>query len=59
MDFTGQSKCLRTYEDVEAELSPDAKVKIAGVDLTGILRGKVISKEKFLASVKHGCLGKR
>ena len=35
-------------------LSTDTKVKIAGSDIDGIARGKVISKDKFLKIIKDG-----
>jgi hypothetical protein len=35
-------------------LQSDNKVKVAGVDCDGILRGKVMSKDKFLSSVGKG-----
>lgn len=45
-------------EDVTAQLSEllsnDTKVKLAGVDVDGILRGKLISKKKFLGIAKEG-----
>ena len=36
------------------EGSPQTKVKVAVTDIDGILRGKVMHKEKFLASVQSG-----
>ncbi|CAI6092370.1 hypothetical protein V2G26_014743 [Clonostachys chloroleuca] len=35
-------------------LKSDSKVKVAGVDFDGILRGKIMSKDKFLSSIKNG-----
>jgi glutamine synthetase len=35
-------------------LENDTKVKLAGVDVDGILRGKLISKKKFLGIAKEG-----
>ena len=43
-----------TLDNVEAALSRDTKVKVAGVDVDGILRGKIITKRKFLSVVKDG-----
>ncbi|KAH6894207.1 hypothetical protein B0T10DRAFT_508493 [Thelonectria olida] len=43
-----------TAENVAELLKDDIKVKVAGVDADGILRGKIMAKEKFLASVKSG-----
>lgn len=42
---------------LETELENDNRIKVAGVDIDGILRGKVLSKEKFLASLKAGGFG--
>ncbi|ORY32896.1 hypothetical protein BCR39DRAFT_464260 [Naematelia encephala] len=44
----------KTVEEVEKLLSNDTKVKVAGVDVDGVLRGKVMSKEKFLGAIKYG-----
>ena len=33
---------------------PGAKVKLAITDIDGVLRGKVIAKEKFLSILKNG-----
>jgi glutamine synthetase len=43
-----------TFEEIEAQLSHDSKVKLAGVDVDGILRGKLVSKKKFLSIAKDG-----
>lgn len=43
-----------TRENIASLLANDRKVKVAGVDADGILRGKVMSKDKFLASVETG-----
>jgi glutamine synthetase len=45
---------LKTLEDLEAELKNDIKVKVAGVDADGVMRGKVMAKDKFLAAAKSG-----
>lgn len=36
------------------ELASDSKVKIAGSDIDGIARGKIISKDKFVKIIKSG-----
>lgn len=41
-------------EHIERLLLEDTKVKLAGVDVDGILRGKLISKAKFLSIAKNG-----
>ncbi|KAF7552470.1 hypothetical protein G7Z17_g4311 [Cylindrodendrum hubeiense] len=43
-----------TLENIAELLKNDIKVKVAGVDADGILRGKIMAKEKFLSSVKSG-----
>ena len=45
---------LKTLEDLEAELQNDIKVKVAGVDADGVMRGKVMAKDKFLSAAKSG-----
>jgi glutamine synthetase len=45
-----------TVESITAALKDDNCVKVAGVDVDGILRGKLISKKKFL-SVAHDGFG--
>ncbi|KAN0061267.1 hypothetical protein ACQY0O_006113 [Thecaphora frezii] len=43
-----------TYDDLEVLLQHDNKVKVAGVDIDGVLRGKYMSKKKFLSAAKPG-----
>ncbi|OZJ05787.1 hypothetical protein BZG36_01297 [Bifiguratus adelaidae] len=43
-----------TIESIEKELEQDIKVKVAGVDIDGVLRGKVMTKSKFLSALRHG-----
>ena len=43
-----------TLELLERELSHDHSVKIAGIDIDGTLRGKLMSKKKFLGVAKEG-----
>ena len=43
-----------TKDDIVAILHRDTKVKVAGVDIDGILRGKLMSKDKFLSIVSEG-----
>lgn len=42
---------------LENILAGDHKVKVAGVDIDGIHRGKVISKDKFLSAANSGGFG--
>jgi glutamine synthetase len=43
-----------TIESLPDLLLNDTKVKVAGVDIDGILRGKLISKKKFLSIAESG-----
>jgi glutamine synthetase len=43
-----------TAESLPALLEHDTKVKLAGVDVDGQLRGKLISKKKFLSIATDG-----
>ncbi|KAH0556304.1 hypothetical protein GP486_005772, partial [Trichoglossum hirsutum] len=43
-----------TIEQLPRLLELDTKVKLAGVDVDGILRGKLVSKKKFLSVAKDG-----
>lgn len=48
------SSCKVTLENVAEILKNDTKVKLAGVDVDGQLRGKLISKKKFLSIAADG-----
>ena len=43
-----------TYEHLPELLKNDQGVKVAGMDIDGILRGKLMSKKKFLTIAKSG-----
>lgn len=43
-----------TLESLRTLLENDTKVKLAGVDVDGILRGKLVSKAKFLSVAEKG-----
>ncbi|CRG86335.1 glutamine synthetase [Talaromyces islandicus] len=43
-----------TRDNVAGVLKDDTKVKLAGVDADGILRGKLVSKKKFLSIATDG-----
>ena len=45
---------LTNIEELEAALCDDTKVKVAGIDADGVMRGKVMSKEKFMSAAKSG-----
>lgn len=47
-------KPVITAESLEALLENDTKVKLAGLDVDGILRGKLVSKKKFLSVATAG-----
>ncbi|GFF36243.1 type-1 glutamine synthetase 2 [Aspergillus lentulus] len=48
------SKDTITVEDLPGLLENDISVKVAGIDCDGILRGKVMAKEKFLGIAQKG-----
>ena len=41
-------------ESLEASLKDDNKVKVAGIDADGVIRGKVMAKDKFISAVRSG-----
>ncbi|RAO64709.1 uncharacterized protein BHQ10_000721 [Talaromyces amestolkiae] len=43
-----------TAENIATLLAHDTKVKLAGVDADGILRGKLVAKKKFLSIAQDG-----
>jgi len=43
-----------TLDSLPKLLENDSKVKLAGIDVDGILRGKLVSKKKFLGVAKEG-----
>lgn len=43
-----------TLETLPSILEKDTKVKVAGADIDGMLRGKLMSKNKFLSIAKEG-----
>ena len=43
-----------SVSEVAGWLSDDSKVRVAGVDADGILRGKIMDKDKFLSSIAGG-----
>ena len=45
---------LTTLEELEAELADDIKVKVAGIDADGVMRGKVMAKDKFMSAARSG-----
>ncbi|PVG02781.1 glutamine synthetase/guanido kinase [Serendipita vermifera] len=47
----------KTLQDLKHLLAEDVKVKVAGIDVDGVLRGKYMSKDKFLSAVKGDGFG--
>lgn len=45
---------IPTRENISILLANDHKVKVGGVDCDGLLRGKVMDKDKFLSSIEEG-----
>lgn len=43
-----------TIDSLPTLLEHDTKVKVAGIDVDGILRGKLMAKKKFLSIAKDG-----
>lgn len=43
-----------TIESLPKILENDTKVKVAGIDADGMLRGKLMAKKKFLGIAKEG-----
>jgi glutamine synthetase len=43
-----------TLDNLTEALENDTKIKLAGVDIDGVLRGKLVSKKKFLSVAKDG-----
>ncbi|RKF55977.1 Type-1 glutamine synthetase 2 [Erysiphe neolycopersici] len=52
--MTKSKKDQITFKSLPELLENDTKVRVAGVDIDGILRGKLISKEKFLSVAESG-----
>ncbi|ETS76931.1 hypothetical protein PFICI_10805 [Pestalotiopsis fici W106-1] len=43
-----------TITNIAQQLDQDDKVKVGGIDCDGVIRGKIMSKEKFLSSLEDG-----
>ncbi|KAK6216971.1 Glutamine synthetase/guanido kinase [Colletotrichum tabaci] len=54
MHSNQSSDHIATRDNIAELLKNDVKVKVAGVDCDGLLRGKMMAKSKFLASVDGG-----
>ncbi|CEL51574.1 glutamine synthetase [Rhizoctonia solani AG-1 IB] len=55
--MTATEGAPKSVEDLHKLLENDTKVKVAGIDVDGILRGKFMSKDKFLSAVKGDGFG--
>lgn len=58
--MSGSNQSSRTEQPLERwarRLELHRKVKLAGIDADGVLRGKLISKDKFLSAIKSDGLG--
>ncbi|KAL5529202.1 hypothetical protein ACEPAG_5176 [Sanghuangporus baumii] len=47
----------KTLSDLKKLLYEDSKVKVAGIDVDGVLRGKFMSKDKFLSAASSDGFG--
>lgn len=47
----------KSFQDLKNLLTSDTKVKVAGIDVDGVLRGKFMSKEKFLSAASSDGFG--
>lgn len=43
-----------TVENVESVLADDNAVKVGGIDIDGVVRGKLMAKSKFFSLIKSG-----
>ncbi|KAI8871163.1 glutamine synthetase/guanido kinase [Ramicandelaber brevisporus] len=48
------NKTPKTAADLKELLADDHCVKVAGIDIDGVLRGKVLDKSKFLSTLEDG-----
>lgn len=53
-EYTMTQNIELTFENLQDALANDTRIKVAAVDIDGLLRGKIIHKEKFLQVVKSG-----
>ena len=53
-DSEETAKTKITIDSLHRVLENDTKVKVAGVDIDGVLRGKLMSKKKFLSIAEDG-----
>ncbi|KAF9477576.1 glutamine synthetase/guanido kinase [Pholiota conissans] len=51
------SRAPKSLDDLQTALAGEAKVKVAGIDVDGVLRGKFMSTEKFLSAAKMDGFG--
>ncbi|KAK7020476.1 Gln-synt-C domain-containing protein [Favolaschia claudopus] len=55
--MTATENAPKSLEDLENLLQDDIKVKVAGIDVDGVPRGKFMSKDKFLSSASSDGFG--
>ncbi|KAJ7632779.1 hypothetical protein FB45DRAFT_913458 [Roridomyces roridus] len=55
--MTATTDAPKTLNELKALLQFDLKVKVAGIDVDGVLRGKFMSKEKFLSAASSDGFG--
>jgi len=55
--LTATTNAPKNAEDLQNLLANDNKVKVAGIDVDGVLRGKFMSKDKFLSAVSSNGFG--
>ena|SRR5215469_2227649 len=53
-DMVAGSDGTNTLEQLQEILKHDTCVKVAGIDVDGVLRGKLMAKKKFLSIAKDG-----
>ncbi|KAI9307937.1 hypothetical protein BJ944DRAFT_157132 [Cunninghamella echinulata] len=52
--MSSSDQVICTRENIESLLKDDIKVKVAAVDVDGLMRGKVMNKNKFLQIIEDG-----
>ncbi|KAJ3760328.1 hypothetical protein EV361DRAFT_904352 [Lentinula raphanica] len=55
--MTSTKDAPKTLEELKEVLRYDNKVKVAGIDVDGVLRGKFMSKDKFLSAASSDGFG--
>lgn len=50
----GTAEAGDRLENIQKIVANDHKIKVAGIDCDGVMRGKIMSKDKFLSSIEKG-----